>query len=539
MLIFIKKILNFIIYNCITYNLSKNYITLDKLLSYRLSELSYSQFLIRNLIKKKIKLKKFKIIYIYLFTILYELSASCWNLKRYVLIKNEIEKLNLKKLFISLSYLLPTGFPIKIYEKSGMYNSNIKSKFTQSVRILLTSNHNTFEQTKKKNIFNYIIFYSNNFNFKIFRNNLTEVKAINNLFINKILNNNLVSLNQLKSNIIVNKIFIKKNFFIFVYKKFIYNFLNSNFIRNKKFRIYSRNVSTINIIKDVVLRYHGLIFINNKILNESIKDSWYDNNYLGSSDILDYKIDRNINDQCLVLSTGTNSLGHYLFESIIKLYYVKNNKDIKIIINNKISKDVIEILLSYGFKKHQILIKPIFENWRIKELVFPSLAYFEMSKQESNFLSRIDKKSIYKIKNLYDKIYISRRDATDSRNLINEIEIEEFLKSQGYKIILTSNVSLNDKIEILSNAKIIITPVGAGIHNVYFCKRIKAKVILIGTQRYFHQKYFLQLSYFKKIQLYFLQSAEVLSFTRDFGYLHSSFYLDLKILKEAIKKLDN
>jgi len=539
LLIFIKKILNFIIYNCIAYNISKNYITLDKLLSYRLSELSYSRFLIKNLIKKKIKLKKFKLIYIYLFTILYELSASCWNLKRHVLIKNEIEKLNLIKLFISLNYLLPTGFPIKIYEKSKMYNSNIKSKFTQSVRILLTSNHNTFEQTKKKNIFNYIIYYSNNFDFKIFRNNLSEVKVINNLFINKILDNNLVSLNQLKSNIIVNKIFIKKNFFIFVYKEFIYNFLNSNFIRNKKFRIYSRNVSTINIIKDVVLRYHGLIFVNNKILNESIKDSWYDNNYLGSPDILDYKIDQNINDQCLVLSTGTNSLGHYLFESIIKLYYVKNNNNIKIIINNKISKDIIEILLSYGFKKNQILIKPIFENWRIKELVLPSLAYFEMSKQESNFLSRIDKKSTYKIKNFYDKIYISRRDATDSRNLINEIEIEEFLKSQGYKIILTSNVSLNDKIEILSNAKIIITPVGAGIHNVYFCKRIKAKVILIGTKRYFHQKYFLQLSYFKKIKLYFVQSAEILSFTRDFGYLHSSFYLDLKILKEAIKKLDN
>jgi hypothetical protein len=539
LLIFIKKILNFIIYNCIAYNISKNYITLDKLLSYRLSELSYSRFLIKNLIKKKIKLKKFKLIYIYLFTILYELSASCWNLKRHVLIKNEIEKLNLIKLFISLNYLLPTGFPIKIYEKSKMYNSNIKSKFTQSVRILLTSNHNTFEQTKKKNIFNYIIYYSNNFDFKIFRNNLSEVKVINNLFINKILDNNLVSLNQLKSNIIVNKIFIKKNFFIFVYKEFIYNFLNSNFIRNKKFRIYSRNVSTINIIKDVVLRYHGLIFVNNKILNESIKDSWYDNNYLGSPDILDYKIDQNINDQCLVLSTGTNSLGHYLFESIIKLYYVKNNNNIKIIINNKISKDIIEILLSYGFKKNQILIKPIFENWRIKELVLPSLAYFEMSKQESNFLSRIDKKSTYKIKNFYDKIYISRRDATDSRNLINEIEIEEFLKSQGYKIILTSDIRLNDKIEILSNAKIIITPVGAGIHNVYFCKRIKAKVILIGTKRYFHQKYFLQLSYFKKIKLYFVQSAEILSFTRDFGYLHSSFYLDLKILKEAIKKLDN
>ncbi len=139
----------------------------------------------------------------------------------------------------------------------------------------------------------------------------------------------------------------------------------------------------------------------------------------------------------------------------------------------------------------------------------------------------------------YDKIYISRRDSTDSRNLINEIEIENYLKRKGYKIILASKLSLCKKIEILTKARIIITPLGAGIQNVYFCKKIKAKVILIGTNRYFHQKFILQLSYFKKIKLYFIPCEELLSYTIHFDYLHSSFYLDLNILKEAIKNINN
>jgi capsular polysaccharide biosynthesis protein len=221
------------------------------------------------------------------------------------------------------------------------------------------------------------------------------------------------------------------------------------------------------------------------------------------------------------------------------LYYVKSKKNIKVIINNKISEDIVEILLAYGIKKNQILIKPIFENWKIKELVFPDLSYFEVSQDECNFLSKIVKKYTSPVQISYDKIYISRRDSTDSRNLINEIEIEDYLKGKGYKIILLSKLSLSRKIEIFTNAKIIITPLGAGIQNVYFCKKINAKVILIGTSRYFHLNYFLQLSYFKNINLFFIPCVELTSYTNNFGYLHSSFYLDLEILKEASSRVSN
>ena len=539
MIIFLKKILNFIIFNPAIHKYSKNYITTDKLLSNKLSQISYLRFLIKNLIKNKIKLKKFKFIYIYLFTLIYQLSANCWNSKYQIVISNKINEFNLKELIKKLNYLLPTGFLIKIIEKKIIFILNQKKVSNKIFKILLTNNESVFIKNKENISYNYIILYTNDFRFKIFKRDIVKEKLQNNLLNSSQSKKKFILLKELGSNLITQREFSKKNYFIFCYKKFIYKKFNSQFIKKIKFRFYSKNISKISILQNTVLRYHGLIFVDNRIIKESLENSWYDQNFYKDESVLNYKIHRNVNSQCIVLSTGTNNLAHYLFESIVKLYYVKSNKNIKVVINNKISKDIVKILLAYGIKNNQILIKPILENWKIKELVFPALSYFEISKDECNFLSKIVKKHTSSVPISYDKIYISRRDSTDSRNLINEIEIEDYLKEKGYKVILTSKLSLSKKIEIFTNAKIIITPLGAGIQNVYFCKKINAKVILIGTSRYFHQKYFLQLSYFKKINLFFIPCVELTSYTGDFGYLHSSFYLDLEILKEALSRVNN
>ncbi len=76
----------------------------------------------------------------------------------------------------------------------------------------------------------------------------------------------------------------------------------------------------------------------------------------------------------------------------------------------KFLKITLIILLNYGIKKNQILIKPILENWKIKELIFPTLSYFEISQDECNFLSKIKKNMSSVVISGYDKIYISRRE---------------------------------------------------------------------------------------------------------------------------------
>jgi capsular polysaccharide biosynthesis protein len=133
------------------------------------------------------------------------------------------------------------------------------------------------------------------------------------------------------------------------------------------------------------------------------------------------------------------------------------------------------------------------------------------------------------------KIYISRTDAKENRNLINEKEIENYLSKKGFKIIIASKLSLYEKINIIENAEVVITTLGSALYNFLFCKNIKAKVVLIGTKRFLIRD-FLQFSYLKNIQLFFLKATEIPSYSKQWQYQVSSFFIEIKKLKEGLKQ---
>ena len=66
------------------------------------------------------------------------------------------------------------------------------------------------------------------------------------------------------------------------------------------------------------------------------------------------------------------------------------------------------------------------------------------------------------------KIYVSRQNSK-SRNLINEEDIIEELKSKNFMIVDTNNMSIIDQIKIFSSAQIIISPTGSALTNIIFC----------------------------------------------------------------------
>lgn len=63
----------------------------------------------------------------------------------------------------------------------------------------------------------------------------------------------------------------------------------------------------------------------------------------------------------------------------------------------------------------------------------------------------------------HKKIYISRRDSSDSRVIINENQFVEYLKIGGVYPIKLENLDLVQKLSVIKNAEEIITPAGAGI----------------------------------------------------------------------------
>ena len=72
------------------------------------------------------------------------------------------------------------------------------------------------------------------------------------------------------------------------------------------------------------------------------------------------------------------------------------------------------------------------------------------------------------------KIYIDRSDSQSNINklrlIVNETEVKNFLKKQGFEIICLSNFSFKDQVKMMNNAEIIVGLHGAGFGNFCFCK---------------------------------------------------------------------
>ena len=117
---------------------------------------------------------------------------------------------------------------------------------------------------------------------------------------------------------------------------------------------------------------------------------------------------------------------------------------------------------------------------------------FENSKipQFLNTLSSINilksiKKIIPKKKSEFEKIYIRREDV-NYRNILNEADLIDKLKKNGFKIISTSQYEILDQISFFANAKIILSAYGSGLANTVFCNP-RTKVYEISPN--FNSKY--------------------------------------------------
>lgn len=81
------------------------------------------------------------------------------------------------------------------------------------------------------------------------------------------------------------------------------------------------------------------------------------------------------------------------------------------------------------------------------------------------------------------KLYLPRRGSY--RTLINNNEVEEFFKSQGYYFLEPHKVSLDEKIKIFRSADIIVGPYSSAFSNLLFCKPGTKVLILSNYNRAF------------------------------------------------------
>lgn len=76
------------------------------------------------------------------------------------------------------------------------------------------------------------------------------------------------------------------------------------------------------------------------------------------------------------------------------------------------------------------------------------------------------------------KIYIRREDA-NYRKVLNEADLIEKLRNQGFEVINPHHYEILDQMKIFSSAEVIISPHGSNLSNIIFCNK-GAKIIEIS-----------------------------------------------------------
>ena len=196
-------------------------------------------------------------------------------------------------------------------------------------------------------------------------------------------------------------------------------------------------------------RVHSFLHKVNRLLNLSKTD------IISDELVLDFRV----NSPSNWAHAFTNHLPLALY--IRSILSRNNNEKILIILPQKISKNIVNLFESLGFRvlvsKGDVVGRIItfeMKPWRSIRSLRHEIVNNELASTE--LYNKVVSVQPVKI----DKIFVSRKDA---RRIINEDEISEHLKSIGYSVVYLEDYTVYEQIALLSYATKIVAIHGAGL----------------------------------------------------------------------------
>ena len=308
------------------------------------------------------------------------------------------------------------------------------------------------------------------------------------------------------------KIFIKKLYQVIIIKIFNFVYGKPKLLKNK---IKDKSVNEYQIVLDgnkyQIFKFnYGTVFTNSNDTTAYISK----NNFLSKASMQFYKFDHinsingpisknetlingtpkiriKIEKNILSLLSGgaaKDNFTHWFTDIIprIKIFSTKFklNKIDKYYIPSIKHKFQIESLKYFGIKQDQLISSEKFKHIQGKCIYATSHpCHFlptKVKKWSIDFLNKKFSKKFFK--NKYKKIFIDRdqfklidlnnlEKYKDLRVLINENEIKNYLKSEGFDIIKPEEYSFEDQVKIFSSTKFVIGLYGAAMMMISFCKK--------------------------------------------------------------------
>ncbi len=244
---------------------------------------------------------------------------------------------------------------------------------------------------------------------------------------------------------------------------------------------------------------------------------------------------RQISDKAIFCGNLSNHFGHFILESLARIWYVKKNPKLKIIWTTnkkKYSHWQEEILDLLGIKN-----EPVFINvpTKISTLILPSPGYIiqtYFAKRQVLALGEISPQKTIQGK----KLYISRAKLVNGGGggYSNEKELEKLLMEKGWKIFHPQEHSIRTQLNELSSSEVVLGIEGSAFHLLIFFQRIKSKIFTIARRNGNNLNY-QTIASAKSIDYHTIE-ASIINF-KHFSQKQS--YIDINLIKEILQRTNN
>lgn len=206
----------------------------------------------------------------------------------------------------------------------------------------------------------------------------------------------------------------------------------------------------------------------------------------------DYKENKKkfVDEDVFFFIYNTENYYHFMYDTLPFLYTFSKLNGVKLLMNfNKNKTNLLpfvkESLELFGIGENDIIIHEEGNYYRnvylSSSLTHNGLSNFPPRKEIFEVYERMAKNGKRGEIETYDKIYISRRtwlngsnenigtNYTLRRRMMNEDNLVNELEKRGFKEIFGENLTMNEKVIIFSNAKVVIGAIGGTITNCIFC----------------------------------------------------------------------
>jgi len=137
-------------------------------------------------------------------------------------------------------------------------------------------------------------------------------------------------------------------------------------------------------------------------------------------------------------------------------------------------------------------------------------------------------------KNYPSHFYITRNDSR-SRNVLNENELIALLNSFGFTTLSLSGLSFEEQVRLFNNAEVIVSPHGAGLANLVFCKT-GTKIIEIFSKGWVGTMYY-DLAQKLGLEYYYQLDNVSASPASAAEAKHKHFMVDLAAVEKTLRSL--